>query len=430
MQIAPVNTGTVGGVYRTRTGTCFSNQEVTHPLGRCPVAAADLEGSFLNLPLPVHTAQGSLIREVRGIHRYQQSCVSIFSIPVRIAHAIGDHPAFFGGCRHHITAGTHAEGINRTVIQMLHQLIVRRGQHGIYLAILGHIHGGLPVLNADTHGKGLGFHGNAGLLQHGKGIPGAVTDGQHRLIAFDGFPAFQLQAGEFFSICYQAGHLGIEADFTAQRNDPLADILDHCQQNIGAHMGLGIVEDLFPGTGFYELLQDPADSGIVDAGVQLAVRKCTGAAFTELNIAPDIQFTGFKEFLHLFMAALGILPPLQHQRLPASQCQDQSRKHTRRTEANHHRPLFRSGNILGCFIVGHRCSRCPLAAAGLQDLLFISFHRHIDGVDNLDIRLFPGVHTAADDLQLPDFGVGDPQQLSGLKLQLMGVMLRRERNIP
>ena len=59
-----------------------------------------------------------------------------------------------------------------------------------------------------------------------------------------------------------------------------------------------------------------------------------------------------------------------------------------------------------------------------------AIHSPINGVDNFYIRLFPGVYTPADDLQLPDFGIGNSEHLGRFKLQLMGVVLRREGNIP
>ena len=86
----------------------------------------------------------------------------------------------------------------------------------------------------------------------------------------------------------QFGDLCAKANLTAQRNDPAADILHNRQQYVSTHMGLGIVEDILPGSGLHELLQNPADSGVVDSGIELAVGEGTGAALAELDVAHGI----------------------------------------------------------------------------------------------------------------------------------------------
>ena len=130
------------------------------------------------------------------------------------------------------------------------------------------------------------------------------------------------------------------------------------------------------------------------------------------------------------MAGLGILAPLQNQGLPARQGQNQGGKHTRRAEAHHHRALFRGGDVFRRLIEGHRGDGGPLAAAGTENFLFVSVHRHVHGVDDLHVRLFPGVHAAADDAQGADFGIGNAQHLRRFKLKLVGIVLRGQGNIP
>ena len=189
-------------------------------------------------------------------------------------------------------------------------------------------------------------------------------------------------------------------------------------------MGLGIIEDLFPGTGFHKLFQNPADPGVIDTGIQLAIGKRTGTAFAKLDVASGIQNAGFKELLHLFMAGSRILAPFQHQGLPAGNGQHQSCKHTCGAKTNHHGAFFRYRNVFCSFIVGYRCNGGPLAAALLQQTLFVAVHRHIDGINDFNIRLLPGIHTAADNPKVSDFRNGDAQHLGCFKLELMCIMLR------
>ena len=190
-----------------------------------------------------------------------------------------------------------------------------------------------------------------------------MADGQHAGIAGNDLPCFGLQTGKLSILGAQACDLGIEANFTAQGNDPLADILHHGQQHICAHMGLGIIENILPGTGLHKLLQNPADSGVVDTGVQLAIGEGSGTALAKLDIASDIKNAGFKEFLYLFMAGFRILAPFQNQGLPSGNGQHQRRKHTGRAKAHNYRTLFRLRNVFRCLIVRHRRNGCPFAAA-------------------------------------------------------------------
>ena len=139
-QVRPGNTGAVGRLHTAGAGTGPVVEKISHQLGRSQIAtAACIVGCPFDFPLPVHTRQGAVPQEILRIYCYQQGRVGILSVPVRIAHAVGDHPAPFGSRRHHITAGAHAEGVHTLFIQMLHQLIVRRGQHRIVLSVLSFV---------------------------------------------------------------------------------------------------------------------------------------------------------------------------------------------------------------------------------------------------------------------------------------------------
>ena len=342
MQVAPVYAGAIGGDHGCRTGAGSACQKVPYGLGWGSVAAADPVGIFLHLPLPLHSPKGARIGEVRRIQCHQQRGVGIFSIPVGIAHAVGHHPTLLRGRSHHEAPGTHTEGIYRLGIQMLRQLIVRRGQRRADHAVLGSVDIPLLVFNPNAHGEGLGLHGDAGLLQHGEGIPGAVADGQHHMAGGDYLPLCRPHPGNRAPFQHQPGDLSAEAHLAPQRENPLPKILHHFQQHIRTHMGLGVVENLLPGTGLHKLLQNPADSGVVHPGVQLAVGEGAGSPLAELDIAGRIQLPGGEKLLHLFMPGQGILPPFQHQRFQAGHGKNQRREHSGRAEAHHHRAVLRA----------------------------------------------------------------------------------------
>ena len=230
--------------------------------------------------------------------------------------------------------------------------------------------------------------------------------------------------------CAQPGDLSAEPHLAAQVEDAPADILHHRQQHIGAHMGLGIIEDVLSGPCRHELLQNPLNPGIIDAGVQLAVGKGTCAALAELDVTARIQRASCEKGLHLFMPGSGVLAPLQHQRLLSRHGEDQRRKHPRRPKAHHHRPQGGRLPLFGRAVEGNRRHGRPLAGRALQNLVFAALHRHIHGVDDFHIRLFSGIHAAADDPQAADAGCGKAQHSGCFKLELTCAVLRGHDNVP
>ena len=296
-------------------------------------------------------------------------------------------------------------------------------------AILSFVNILLQMFNTDAHSKRLCLHGNAHRFQMAEGIPGAVSDGKNHMITGKSFLFVDLQAGNSAVFLVQVRNLGIEPDFTAQREDPLTDILHHGKKHIGTHMGFGIKENILTGAGFHKLLQHPADTGIVHAGIQFTVRESTGTAFAELDIAFCIQFAGLEEFLYFFVTGSCIFTPFQNNGAKAVDGQNQRRKHTGRAKPYHHRAMFGKALGLGHLVIRHRSKTCTLAAGIFEDFLFISIHGHIDCVDNTDVRLFSGIHRPANDLQFTHLGGGNPQQLGCLERQLGHIMLRVHRNL-
>ena len=54
------------------------------------------------------------------------------------------------------------------------------------LFVLGGVAVRLPLLDADTYGKGLGLHGHPPAVQHLKGVPGGVAGAENQLPAGEG----------------------------------------------------------------------------------------------------------------------------------------------------------------------------------------------------------------------------------------------------
>ena len=265
-------------------------------------------------------------------------------------------------------------------------------------------------------------------MEHLKGIPGTVADGKNGPVTGNHFFSVDFQPCKLSVFAAQSGNLSLEPHLAAQGNDPLAEILHHFQKNIGAHMGLGVKEDVLSCACRHHLLQHPADPGIVDTGIQLAVGEGSGAAFTKLDIGLRIQRPSLPELPHLFVTGCRVITPFQHQGPESGLGQDQCSEHACRSKSHHHRSVFRFCFGSGRLVVADGCDRCPLAATGFQYFVFVAVHRHIHGVDDLDIRLFPGIHRPLHQSDPPDLGIGYLQQPRRLIVELGNIVLRRQRD--
>ena len=131
------------------------------------------------------------------------------------------------------------------------------------------------------------------------------------------------------------------------------------RDSVGAYVRLGVIENIRPCPSRHKLFQNPADSGVVDPGVQLAVGKRPRAALAELDVAFRVQLARLEEFFHLLVAGLGILSPFQHQRLPARQCQNQRGQHSTGAATHNHRAFLRRkggfGRLVPCLLYTSRC---------------------------------------------------------------------------
>ena len=299
----------------------------------------------------------------------------------------------------------------------------------ILLSVLGKIDLFLLLLNADAHGKGLRLHGNALGMQRLEGVPGAVADGQHRLIAGDALAAFQLHPGKGIPFQQKFRNPAAKAHLTAQGDDLLSEALDYLQQHIRSHMGFGVIQNVLPGTKGNKLLQDPANSGIADTGIQFSIRKGPRAALTELDIAFGVQSAVLPESRHLFMTGLRILAPLQNDGALPRLSQNQGGEHTRRAKADDHRPLFRFRLFFRRPVTLRGGQSHFFASALFQNLPLAAFQGHIDRINELHIRLFPGIHRPTDQMQALNFRSRYPQYFRRLKEQGRRILLRTHGNI-
>ena len=180
------------------------------------------------------------------------------------------------GCNH-VPAGAHTEGIGRAAAWQLHvQLVIRRAKprRVCKRAILVLVDLPLRVLDAHAHGKRLRLHRYPGAVQCLKRIAGAVPDGKqdaggrkHRLAVC----ALYADGCDAAVFGFDAGQPCAEADLAAVVQDFLPQVLHDRDQLVRADVGLCVVQNIRAGSGLGELLQNPADALVLDAGIQLSV---------------------------------------------------------------------------------------------------------------------------------------------------------------
>ena len=218
---------------------------------------------------------------------------------------------------------------------MAGQLIGGGGQGGVTRQppVAGSVHRRLPVLDADSHGKGLLLHGGTGVVQHLKGVPRTVPQRQHHLSGGEGVkrPALPDGNGCHGPFLYrQALQPCAEPDVRPSVQQLPPQALQGDVQHIGAHMGQRVGEDVRRCAAGHQLLHDESVPYVPCAGVQLPVGKRPGAALAELDVALRIQFAGGPEALYIPLPLLHALSPFQQNRACAAFCQHQRGKQARR----------------------------------------------------------------------------------------------------
>ena len=265
-------------------------------------------------------------------------------------------------------------------------------------AVLGAVHRFLFMLDARADGEGLLLHGHARRIEHLEGIPGAVADGQHQLLRRLDCAA-DLRADELSALEAQARELRLEAHLAAQPQDLQPQVLHHRAQVIRADVGLGLIQNLLRRAHAHEGLQHLPAAGILDAGVELAVRERARAALAELHVAGRIEGSARPEALHVLRAGIHVPAPLDHQRLEPRLGQMQRREQPRRAHAHHDGPVCAGPE-----------SRHGLRRLHIGQELGVSRqvggpapHLHVQREGEVHVPLVPRVHRLFEDARGDDF---------------------------
>ena len=98
-------------------------------------------------------------------------------------------------------------------------------------------------------------------------------------------------------LCFYVRQLGGKTDIPAKADNLFPHGFNDMAQNVRADVGFVFVHDFRVCPEFYKKLEDlpVASKRILHKGIELPVRKSTGAAFAELDIGFFIKFSGLPE---------------------------------------------------------------------------------------------------------------------------------------
>ena len=352
---------------------------------------------MLPLLLEAHPGQGvgAEGRKVLRTHPHQEAAVDVLPVPGPVAHAVGHHLPRGGGGGHHLSPGAHAEGEGGPAGgQVAGQLVVRGGQLLPGVSVLGPGDGGLVLLNAHPDGEGLLLHRHPRPVEHGKGVPGGVSRGQHQGAAVQAvrpLGALHAHAGEHPLPGLQAGELMAEAHVAPQGDELLADALHHLPQNVGANVGLVGPLHVRRGPRPHQGVHHRRDAGVVGAGGQLPVGESARAPLPELYVGSGVQRSSGPEPLYLGGAGVHVLAPLQHHAGDAVPGQKQGGKEPRRSHPHHHGHGPRAALHLREHIGLGGYQGDVFLSGPLHRLLLPAFQGYVHGVHVVHVLLLPGV---------------------------------------
>ncbi len=371
------------------------------------IPAAVVVSGPLNGPLPFHTRQYAVSREILGLQCDQQSGVCVFPAPAGIAHAVGADPAGFAARGEYIPAGTHAKRISAAAVrQPAAQGVIRRRQvFSPAAAVLGAVDGVLPLLNAHAHGKCLALHGQTHFMQPREGIPGAVPDGENGAAGLDEFLSVDHNGVQLSVHGGQPRDFRAEPYFPAQIANRLPDIPHHLYQHIGADVGFRVVTDMFRRAVGGELLQNPLNTRVVGVGMQFSVGKRPRPALAELHVGFRVQGSAPAEVVHGLLPGFHVRAALQHDGPCARHGQHQRREHPAGAEADHHRAVVQRGD--GDVIRKRRVY--PGGFAPGRGGVFVAGKGYGDGVYIMNVRFFPGVQGLFGDFPVQNGPFRHPQ---------------------
>ena len=245
-------------------------------------------------------------------------------------------------------------------------------------------------------------HGNALGVQPFKGIPGAVSGRQNGCMRLDQ-SLVRFHARQDALLCPESQAAGLETDLAAGRQDLCPQTGQDLQKPVRSHMRLCLIQDFRRTACLYKGLQDEGGSAflIIDQGIELAVRKGSGASLPELDIGGRIQPAAFPEAPDVLLPLFHRPAPLNQQGPVAVPGQQQSTEESGRAGSDDHRPV-RYGRF-PCFgeAVDDRTAVLYIVILQFGDQAFLpggtAAQADIHCIYIIQERFLPGVHRMPDD---------------------------------
>ena len=418
----------VGGLYVPKMRGRAGAQKILHALRRRTIPIAPrAEGCLLKAALPLHAGQRLIAPEIFRPDADQQGGIGVPAVARIAAHAVRHNTAFLTGSGHHLSAGTHAEGVHAPPArQMRGKAVICRAELRVARkpAILRAIHRRLQMLNARTERKRLRFQTDAPLFQHAERIACAVAHRQNEAGTVDRFPVFQHDGGETPVLHAQIGHSRIKPDLTAEGSDLLPDGF-HCPgKEIGADVRLCVPQN-FPGCSrLSKRSEHKPGARVLCAGVELPVRKCAGAAFPKLHVYARIAQACAPEPLHRCGTFLHGRTAFQHQGPGPGARQNKRGKQAGRPQPGHNGTLDRRSTVRQLIVIRFRFAH--LRAEPVQRR---AAHLTLHGTDEVHIAAPARIHGTAHQLAGRDPAFRHMQARGRQTAQQPRFRAERERNI-
>ena len=252
-------------------------------------------------------------------------------------------------------------------------------------------------------------------------VRGEGAGNSHRVAAGGRADALQTRAGDAPLFDDQPRQLRLEQHRAARGDDRLAQAAHYAAQPVRADVRLRQIEDLLRRAHLAERLQHLAAARVMDAGIELAVRKRPRAPFAELHVAVGAQPAAAPERFHVARALVHRLAALDHYRRQTCPRQLQRREQSRRAQPHHQRRAaarlcrrddarFRRGD-------GLRAARQPPERVN---------RLHLQRQREVDVALVARVHRPPRDADRGDLLRPDAQRPCGEALEgLRGVIQLR-----
>ena len=219
--------------------------------------------------------------------------MAVFAVPGPHAHAVGDHAPLLRGGAGHRAPGAHAEGVHPpAVFQVAGELVVRRAQGRVAGEgpVLGGVDEALGVLDAGTHGKGLGLQGQAQAVQQPEHVPGAVAHRQQHGLGRHSMVSRRSRDSTSRPVSCPAWDRMPVTLAEKRTSPPRAMISSRMRRTTPGSRsvpmwGLASVSTSAGAPAFSQLLQHLADAGVPGAGGELPVGEGAGAPLAKLHVA-------------------------------------------------------------------------------------------------------------------------------------------------